>query len=346
MRINFLLIISLTLFVSTIICINISDEINVVNSAYVNIELISIEWRKECSDNNRCTKQRFQINSNMFGSHEFHRIDYPVFSKHTTKSIILHSYYEQFHPYDLIISSKVIGYDEFFKIPIDCDESAPIFSYTKNKKIGEDNESLITLVGKCYTAHLSITYYQGKPCPSCVNENKIDYSPLTLSKYVENNYYELICVLIILITVFSISSIILIILIFINYQRMVRYRRRKELVYPISPLTISTIDSECNQKSKIEESKVISKIPEMIDKEAIYINYNKEKNTSTTDSIKTEKMQSVKDWIHSKHSSTIYFSDYESYKQKSLIKNEEDNLSTASTSLFGGACGSNPESVE
>uniref|UniRef100_A0A0N5BWZ7 Cadherin domain-containing protein n=1 Tax=Strongyloides papillosus TaxID=174720 RepID=A0A0N5BWZ7_STREA len=321
------------------------------SSVYVNVELISIEWRKECSINNRCTQQRFQLNSNIFGSHEFQRIDYSVYSKYTTKPIFLHSYYENFHPYDLIISSKVIGYDEFFQIPIDCDESTPVFAYKNLQQSGENNEALLVLVGKCYTAHVSVKYYVDKKCLKCEdNEIKITSSALSLKNYFGTNYNNLVIILITLIIIFSLSSIILIMLIIFHCRKIVKYRRMRRLIYPISPLAVTKDDKifETEKKIKNEEdlvdkSIIISKNYSDIQNEVFYVNYQtnevlNEYNTST----KLEKMESVSDWIVSKNNGTTYLSDYESYKQNISNNIDDDNLSTASTSLFGGVCGSNP----
>ncbi|CEF68099.1 Hypothetical protein SRAE_2000275700 [Strongyloides ratti] len=332
---------------------NLENE-KIYSSVYVNVELISIEWRKECSINNRCTNQRFQLSSNIFGSHEFHRIDYSVYSKYTTKSIVLYSYYKNFHPYDLIISSKVMGYDEFFKIPIDCDESIPVFAYKNLQQTGKNDEALLVLVGKCYTAHVSVTYFMDKKCLTCnVNEVNITSSALSLTKYFGEDYSSLAMILIILIIIFSISSIILSILIAFHCNKIIKYRKMKKLIYPISPLTNTTINTNCDKEKNISKNEklvsnslIVSKTCPNIQNEAYYVNY--QSNNLNHENLlpnKNEKMQLIDNWIISKNNGTVCFSDYESYKQISSDNTDNDNISTASTSLFGGVCGSNPEII-
>uniref|UniRef100_A0A0K0E2M8 ZP domain-containing protein n=1 Tax=Strongyloides stercoralis TaxID=6248 RepID=A0A0K0E2M8_STRER len=322
------------------------------SSVYVNVELISIEWRKECSINNRCTNQRFQLSSNIFGSNEFHRIDYSVYSKHTTKSIILYSYYKNFHPYDLIISSKVTGYDEFFKVPIDCDESIPVFAYKNLQQSGEKNEALLVLVGKCYTAHVSVTYFIDNKCSKCnLDEAKITSASLTLTKYFGTDHNNLIITLIMLIIIFSISSIVLSILIIYHCNKIIKYRRVRKSKNSIPPLTKVGIDKNCekdicNKKELFDKSLINSKNCSDIQNETYYINYQSS-NTKHENlkSKKCDKMELIDNWIVSKNNGTTYFSDYESYKQINSNNGDNDNLSTASTSLFGGVCGSNKEVI-
>uniref|UniRef100_A0AC35TQ13 Ig-like domain-containing protein n=1 Tax=Rhabditophanes sp. KR3021 TaxID=114890 RepID=A0AC35TQ13_9BILA len=130
---------------------------NVLTSTYVNIELNSIEWRAECFVDSRCSTPNFEMSSYVFGSEAIHRVQSPIVSRYVTKKQMLNIYFKELNIFDLLINSRVVGYDKHFKVDIACDQSSPIFIFKESPT--NQNEMFVKLIGKCYEAQVSVSFF-------------------------------------------------------------------------------------------------------------------------------------------------------------------------------------------